>query len=53
LRKVILNPEDICGVGCINETFRVLKDNEMRKFGEYRTKRMVLEVWERIGYDDK
>ena len=48
--RYILDPEDICGPGCINETFRVLKDNEMRKYGEYRTKRLVLEAWERMGW---
>ena len=49
--KYILDPEDICGKGCINETFRVLKDNEMHEFGEYRTKRLVLEAWERFGFE--
>ncbi len=48
----ILDPEDVCGKGCINETFRVLKDNEMRRFGEYRTKRLVLEAWDKFGYDN-
>ena len=38
--RYILDPEDVCGVGCINETFRVLRDNELRKFGEHRTKRL-------------
>lgn len=47
----ILDPEDICGKGCINETFRVLKDNEIRQYGEYRTKRLVLEAWNRFGYN--
>lgn len=47
----ILDPEDICGKGCINETFRVLKDNELRQYGEYRTKRLVLEAWNRFGYN--
>ena len=42
--RYILDPKDICGKGCINETFRVLKDNEIRQYGEYRTKRLVLEV---------
>ena len=37
---------------CINETFRVLKDNELRQYGEYRTKRLVLEAWEKFGYDN-
>jgi len=30
------------------ETFRVLKEKEMRQFGEYRTRRLVLEAWERL-----
>lgn len=30
------------------ETFRVLKDKDIRQFGEYRTRRLVLEAWERI-----
>lgn len=49
--RYILDPEDVCGKGCVNETFRVLKDNELRKFGEYRTKRLVLEAWDRFGFD--
>lgn len=49
--RYILDPEDVCGKGCINETFRVLRDNEIRQFGEYRTKRLVMEAWKRFGYD--
>jgi len=30
------------------ETFRVLKEKEIRQFGEYRTRRLVLEAWERL-----
>jgi len=30
------------------ETFRVLKEKELRQFGEYRTRRLVLEAWERL-----
>ena len=30
------------------ETFRVLKDKETRQFGEYRTRRLVLEAWDRL-----
>ena len=30
------------------ETFRVLKTNEIRQFGEYRTQRLVLEAWDRL-----
>lgn len=50
--RYILDPEDICGKGCINETFRVLKDNEIRQYGEYRTKRLVLEAWNKFGYNN-
>lgn len=48
--RYILDPEDICGKGCINETFRVLKERELRELGEYRTKRLVMEAWDRFGY---
>jgi hypothetical protein len=30
------------------ETFRVLKEKEEKQFGEYRTRRLVLEAWERL-----
>jgi hypothetical protein len=30
------------------ETFRVLKEKETAKFGEYRTRRLVLEAWGRL-----
>jgi len=32
------------------KTFWVLK--EMRQFGEYRTRRLVLEAWERLNRED-
>ena len=31
-----------------SETFRVLKEREIRQFGEYRTRRLVLEAWDRL-----
>ncbi len=31
------------------ETFRVLKEKEMRQYGEYRTRRLVLEAWRRLA----
>ena len=49
--RYILDLEDACGEGCINETFRVLKNNEIRQYGEYRTKRLVVEAWYKFGYD--
>ena len=29
------------------EAFRVLKEKELRLYGEYRTRRLVLEAWEK------
>jgi hypothetical protein len=34
------------------ETFRVLKEKEERVYGEYRTRRLVLAAWERLGKDE-
>lgn len=31
-----------------SETFQVLKSNEIGEFGEYRTRRLVLEAWDRL-----
>lgn len=31
-----------------SETFRVLKEKEIRQHGEYRTRRLVLEAWDRM-----
>ncbi len=44
----ILDPADIAGADYPSETFRVLKDREIREFGEYRTQRLVLEAWKRL-----
>jgi len=32
------------------ETFRVLKEKELRLYSEYRTRRLVLEAWEEITW---
>ena len=50
--RYILDPEDVCGKGCINETFRVLKERELRDLGEYRTKRLVMEAWNKFGFNN-
>jgi hypothetical protein len=39
-----LAPADLHGPDSPGETFRVLKENETAKFGEYRTRRLVLEA---------
>ncbi|MBE9001429.1 restriction endonuclease [Nostoc sp. LEGE 12447] len=46
--RYILDPADIYGADFPSETFRVLKNNEIKQFGEYRTQRLVLEVWDRM-----
>lgn len=48
--RYILDPEDICGSGCINETFRVLKERELREYGEYRTRRLVLDAFSTLPF---
>ncbi len=45
--RYILDPSDVMGPGYPSETFRVLKENEIRRYGEYRTRRLVLEAWDR------
>lgn len=46
--RYILDPADVMGPDWPSETFRVLKNNEEREFGEYRTRRLVLEAWDRL-----
>lgn len=46
--RYILDPADVMGEDYPSETFRVLKNSEMREFGEYRTRRLVLEAWDRL-----
>ncbi len=45
--RYILDPSDLMGADYPSETFRVLKDGEMKAYGEYRTGRLVLEAWDR------
>ena len=46
--RYILDPKDVYGPDFPGETFRVLKEKEERAFGEYRTRRLVLEAWDRL-----
>jgi hypothetical protein len=46
--RYILDPSDVMGADYPSETFRVLKSNEIRRFGEYRTARLVLQAWDRM-----
>lgn len=46
--RYILDPSDVMGDDYPSETFRVLKNNELSRFGEYRTRRLVLEAWDAL-----
>ena len=49
--RYILHPWDVYGENHPSETFRVLKNNEIKEFGEYRTQRLVIEAWDRFMED--
>ncbi len=51
--RYILDPASIYGEDYPSETFRVLKNNEMRQFGEYRTQRLVLEAWDKLEAEQR
>jgi len=42
--RYILDPKEVHGEDFPGETFRVLKEKEVKQFGEYRTRRLVLEA---------
>ncbi|WP_447858101.1 Eco57I restriction-modification methylase domain-containing protein [Pseudomonas aeruginosa] len=46
--RYVLDPADVMGSDYPSETFRVLKSNEERKFGEYRTRRLVLAAYDAL-----
>ena len=51
--RYILDPQDVYGPDFPGETFRVLKEKEIKQFGEYRTRRLVLEAWGRLNSEEK
>jgi hypothetical protein len=46
--RYILNPADVLGDDYPSETFRVLKNNELKEFSEYRTGIFVLREFDRM-----
>ena len=46
--RYILDPTDVKGPDYPSETFRVLKEKEVRQYGEYLTRRLVLAAWDRM-----
>jgi hypothetical protein len=50
--RYIMDPANVMGKDYPSETFRVLKNNEIRQLGEFRTQRLVLEAWDRLESGD-
>lgn len=50
--RYILDPADTHGLDYPTETFRVLKNNDLKNHGEYRTQRLVLEAWDRLAAEE-
>lgn len=50
--RYILDPADVMGADYPSETFRVLKNSEIKEFGEYRTARLVLREFDRMALAD-
>jgi hypothetical protein len=46
--RYVLDPADVKGLDYPSETFRVLKKNEIARFGEYRTGRLVLAAYDQL-----
>lgn len=46
--RYVLDPKDVMGEDYPSETFRVLQKNEIAKFGEYRTQRLVLDAYDSL-----
>ena len=47
--RYILDPKDVLGEDFPSETFRVLKEREQKEYGEYRTRRLVLEAYDKLA----
>jgi len=44
--RCILDPEDVFSSEFPGETFRVLKEKEIAKYGEYRSRKLILDAWD-------
>ncbi len=47
----ILDPDNILGSDCGVETFKALRNAELREFKEFRTQRLIEEAWDRLERD--
>lgn len=46
--RYILDPADVYGADYPSETFRVLKNDDIAKYGEYRTAKLVLQAFDQL-----
>jgi hypothetical protein len=46
--RYVLDPKEMMGADYPSETFRVLQKNEIAKYGEYRTARLVMAAYDRL-----
>ena len=47
--RYVLDPKDVMGEDYPSETFRVLQKNEVAKYSEYRTQRLVLAAYDKLA----
>lgn len=50
--RYILDPAEVMGADYPSETFRVLKNNELKTFNEYRTRNLTLREFDRMALAD-
>jgi hypothetical protein len=48
--RYLLEPRDVLGPDCTAETFAALRRAEERDHQEYRTRRLVMEAWDRTAH---
>lgn len=48
--RYLLDPSDILGSDCGFETFGALQRAERRQFGDFRTRRLIMDTWERLPF---
>ncbi|MET4016996.1 N-6 DNA methylase [Bradyrhizobium sp. S3.2.12] len=47
--RYVLDPKEVMGADYPSESFRVLKEREISRYGEYRTSRLVLAAYDRLA----
>jgi hypothetical protein len=47
--RYILDPKDLFGANFPGETFRILRNRDVSEYGEYRTRRLVLEAFDKLA----